>query len=395
MTMWFSQPVVEFGGAFTYIEPVTIAAYGVGDLLLDTTISTWSVNTGLGGVPGSAPNEQLRVAAPGIVRVLIAGNDLGASFTADNLFATEVPEPGTGLLLCGALLCCFWSRKIFGKIVPLIILCLPGSSVAATIGPANVNPRSLTAGVPAEVVITCTIADAAFVDGSANLIRVDPTGRTLAVLGVLRDDGLQGDATAGDRIYTLRMTFTEPAPAQVRLRISAAFRGLLQRVQSDTLLVDVVAQGGGDDELVVQPRVTSGIQSTWATVQGKGVITGVPASAPPRERALAFLAANAPAFGLSSAADVAVKQEIPRDEVGLEQVRFQQLHRGVPVTGGEMLVHLRGDRVVSANSEFLLKPSVPTTPAISADDAVRRARELIGRLKTRAWEEAVYSAPKL
>ncbi len=142
ITIWFSRPVVEFGGAFTYIEPVTIAAYGVGDLLLDTAISTWSVNTALGGVPGSAPNEQLRVAAPGIVRVYITGNDLGASFTADNLFAAEVPEPGTGLLLCGALLCCLCSRKILGKVVPLLILCLPISSVAATIGPANVSPYS-------------------------------------------------------------------------------------------------------------------------------------------------------------------------------------------------------------------------------------------------------------
>ncbi len=95
------------------------------------------------------------------------------------------------------------------------------------------------------MVVTCTITDAAFVDRSANLLRVDPAGRTLAVLGVLRDDGLQGDATAGDRIYTLRTTLTEPAPGQVRLRISAAFRGLLQRVLSDTLLVDVVTQGGG------------------------------------------------------------------------------------------------------------------------------------------------------
>ena len=48
--------------------------------------------------------------------------------------------------------------------------------------------------------------------------------------------------------------------------------------------------------------------------------------------------------------------------------------------GGEILVHLRGDRVVAANSKLVLALDVSTTPTLSAADAEQQARDLMRRL---------------
>jgi Zn-dependent metalloprotease len=136
-------------------------------------------------------------------------------------------------------------------------------------------------------------------------------------------------------------------------------------------------------------------------MKGEGVPSGAPSSATARERAQTFVNANAAAFGLRQTgtttrrqAGVAVKQETPRDEVGVEHVRFQQLHNGIPVTGGELLVHLKGDRVVSAQAEVLLDAEVESTPKMSADEALKRAQDLMQKVDATA-RRPVYSTPRL
>jgi Zn-dependent metalloprotease len=76
-------------------------------------------------------------------------------------------------------------------------------------------------------------------------------------------------------------------------------------------------------------------------------------SAPPEQRAHAFIAAHGTAFGLGQKPDTAIRRVTPRDRVGLEHVRVQQMYRGIPVTGAEMIVHLDGDSVRAANGHLL------------------------------------------
>ena len=57
-----------------------------------------------------------------------------------------------------------------------------------------------------------------------------------------------------------------------------------------------------------------------------------------------------------------------------------KIFAGQQVTGGEILVHLRGDRVVAANSKLVLALDVSTTPTLSAADAEQQARDLMRRL---------------
>ena len=57
-------------------------------------------------------------------------------------------------------------------------------------------------------------------------------GRVLAILGTLRDNGLNGDAKASDGIFTLASTFNEFAIGPISLRVSATFNGSVNLVFS-------------------------------------------------------------------------------------------------------------------------------------------------------------------
>jgi hypothetical protein len=94
------------------------------------------------------------------------------------------------------------------------------------------DPGTVAVGVGTPVVVAATILDPAVNGSSVQLQRYDSQGRVLAVLGALTDDGRNGDVTAGDGIFTLRLTAYELVPGPITLRVSAAFRGRITRVLS-------------------------------------------------------------------------------------------------------------------------------------------------------------------
>ena len=158
---------------------------------------------------------------------------------------------------------------------------------------------------------------------------------------------------------------------------------------------------GTDDGLDLDIRSTRAVQNTTATIRGKGLAIGQSGNGPARERAQAFLNAHAvalgikdPGAGIARRVEVAVKREAPPEESGLELVHFQQLHNGIPVTGGELLVHLKGNRVVSVQSEVLVNTDVATTPKISANEALKRAEMVVRRIDSKA-RKPEYSEPRL
>ena len=115
----------------------------------------------------------------------------------------------------------------------VVSCCAPAMSWGApTVGSPQHSPDTLQMNTATSVTITTVITDPTYISGSANLQRINPNG-TVTNLGVLRDDGTNGDATAGDRTFTLVRVFNEPQTGTVRLRVSAAFRGLLPRVFSE------------------------------------------------------------------------------------------------------------------------------------------------------------------
>src|SRR3712207_4307366 len=87
---------------------------------------------------------------------------------------------------------------------------------------------------------------------------------------------------------------------------------------------------------------------TFLSVEARGRVPVVGARATsPEEMARTFLGEYAGAFGLRSAGEMELRGPAWRDELGQEHVRFRQTVNGVPVTAGELTVHLRGSDVIA------------------------------------------------
>jgi len=106
----------------------------------------------------------------------------------------------------------------------------------------------------------------------------------------------------------------------------------------------------------------------------------LPANAGPEEAARGFLAAHGSLFGLIDQAHEVVAERTQAAEGGRSFVRFQQVHEGIPVLGGELIVQTDANQnVISANGEILPQPSVAVTPTVDAATAQARAREVVAK----------------
>ena len=97
-------------------------------------------------------------------------------------------------------------------------------------------------------------------------------------------------------------------------------------------------------------------------------------------RAREFLGAYGRAFGIGAGVELETLGVSARDEVGMEHVRFRQTHQGIPVTGGELTVHLRGRGVVAANANTVGDlEGVDTVATITPAEALLLARQALER----------------
>jgi len=114
----FSNPISYFSAYFTYAEPIRLAAFGLGGVLLGDVVSdpAFMSNIALSGSPGSSPNSLLSFASSSqIWRLEISGSALGSSYAMDDIsyrLADPVPEPETyAMLLAGLGLIGFAARR--------------------------------------------------------------------------------------------------------------------------------------------------------------------------------------------------------------------------------------------------------------------------------------------
>lgn len=163
----------------------------------------------------------------------------------------------------------------------------------------------------------------------------------------------------------------------------------------DAVEVSVEAMAGAAGAAVKARRSAVTHLVTFISTRPKQPIAlKVPSLAPASERALAFMAAHGQAFGITTPTQVQVMRVTKKDEVGMEHVRLQQLHKGVPVTAGEMTVHLRGAGVVSVLAKTLSSlDKIDTVPRITATEAAAAVKNLLA--KKRGITDAVLSTPRL
>lgn len=160
---------------------------------------------------------------------------------------------------------------------------------------------------------------------------------------------------------------------------------------------DVLAEPGRpSDGLVVTGRTRRTGAATFARARGAGLRVAAPPAASAADRARAFVARHGAAFGLPRAASLRLTRASARDAAGMEHVRLQQTVAGVPVTAGEMVVHLRGAAVVAAQADLLDDLAVDLSPSVSAEQATSRARDLLSRLRGETDAAGLtYSTPRL
>jgi hypothetical protein len=104
ISILFSNPISNFSGYFTYVEPLTIQGFNSSSVLEASAASLFSENDVSGGDPGSSPNELIQIiSATPFSRVVLTGDPAGGSFTVDDVSYTlaagvpvsSVPEPST------------------------------------------------------------------------------------------------------------------------------------------------------------------------------------------------------------------------------------------------------------------------------------------------------------
>ena len=109
-----------------------------------------------------------------------------------------------------------------------------------------------------------------------------------------------------------------------------------------------------------------------------------PASSAPTDVTSAFLASWGDALGLQDAQSELEITQITGDDgvladLNLRHIRMQQVVSGLPVFGGEAILHISTDgRVGSLGGHLAPTPSVPTAPTIDADTARNTLVSLLG-----------------
>ncbi|MDB5388762.1 MAG: hypothetical protein JWM11_4408 [Planctomycetaceae bacterium] len=117
-----------------------------------------------------------------------------------------------------------------------------------TVGTLNATPAYIVVNTSTPVLFTVQITDPSVFHDGVNLLRIDGNGKTIGTIGVMRDDGLNGDAVAGDKVLSYVATLNESSAGALDYRASAAFRGVVKRIITSivtvtALAVDVTANG--------------------------------------------------------------------------------------------------------------------------------------------------------
>ena len=109
-------------------------------------------------------------------------------------------------------------------ILAILLAAVPAIAATSTLGPVSATPSSITVNTPTTVTVTIPIPAPTLISNGVNLLRLGATGMP-TILGVMHDDGKNGDAVAGDHIYTLQVNFNEPSAGTVSFRFQRYSKG--------------------------------------------------------------------------------------------------------------------------------------------------------------------------
>ncbi|MEM7111635.1 MAG: M4 family metallopeptidase [Chloroflexota bacterium] len=166
------------------------------------------------------------------------------------------------------------------------------------------------------------------------------------------------------------------------------------RVLQDDLLSHLQAETG-DALTISYHRETGQIRFLGATAD-RALAQPSVRSAAPEAAALAFMEGYGSLFGIENAAEELTVMTARTLEDGRSFTRFQQLHQGIPIIGGEYIVQTNAQRgVVSANGEGLPGLALETEAAIGGETAVSTALTKIAKDYNLTTDALIASTPEL
>lgn len=131
-----------------------------------------------------------------------------------------------------------------------------------------------------------------------------------------------------------------------------------------------------------------GYQVAGSPVMRKDVAAGSEGTA------AAFLERYATLFGVDDPGrDLTVKKTVT--DKGRNFIRYQQHYQGLPVIGGELIVHLYNNAIVTASGKASRISALETAPAITPDEARVTAQRLISALYPESAGQLTASEPVL
>ena len=128
------------------------------------------------------------------------------------------------------------------EVLITLALCIAflSSGARAEFNSVSASPNVLFVNTATNVKFVADVKpDAKLITSSVRLLR--ETAGIWSVVGAMRDDGLNGDAVAGDRQFTIVTTVQNTTLTTLNFRASAAYSGSVQRTQSSILALEVVA----------------------------------------------------------------------------------------------------------------------------------------------------------
>lgn len=173
---------------------------------------------------------------------------------------------------------------------------------------------------------------------------------------------------------------------------NATLQGQVPATAADTSIPSLVEPSEGLVIRSVSPR--SG-HATFASSTGKGILLPLPPGTSAEARALSFVDTYGEAFGIARGSQMKLLRTPEVDELGVEHVRLQQMHQGVPIRAAELVVHLAGSRVIAANGHTIDDFSDDVTPDVPPALAQSLARGVIEKHRATRASGSLYSEPRL
>lgn len=110
---------------------------------------------------------------------------------------------------------------------------------APVAAPAGLNPQGTT-DLTVTLRIVRSTTDPTVIGQALYLYRVDANGKNIQTYGRMYDDATNGDAVAGDDVYSLRISISQPPPEGIRIQASVPFMRVLRRAVSPITVIPVI-----------------------------------------------------------------------------------------------------------------------------------------------------------